>query len=862
MKQPEGTSNMAKPAFNPKLPFEVLDKKPAFDPSKPFEILDQPQAAEPTGLEQFETAGRSALEGMSLGASEPVISGINAVVGNLIDAGFDAESIGEFAKKAVSGEAIKQQYEKDIARRKSLEAALPGTAMTAEIAGGLLSPANKAIGTIARTAASVVPTQLGKAIATGAVAAGGTEALKAGIQVPTGTALPEEFDIEKAAALGGKLGGAFYGVGKAISSIPEVVPKVLSTLGGVNVETIQQYLKDPGAVFRAKSPAEIKVLIDNQVDKLSEAIEKNQIDLDDARVAFDTAKTALRDTVASRKLEFQNAKFNAQQTLDRAQEKFDSALRTAKDVAEKSLDRNKIIFRDEVVDAVEQLKRKVDQGSAESYRILERSKTPIDFSTARDAIKEAMEGLKVNGKVPNLPGVQEEFKLIENTYNDLKRFKKPLLATEAKRYVQLLDSSTRYAETQSEYGTKAENALKAARAAIDAQLKDNPEYQKVMQEVSENAALRSKAAKLFGTAEKANPKIATITADNRDLERQVLSALGQKVGKPFEQKINELQKVEGTLEKGVMKGMLSEEDIGLKLARAEKEAEAFKTPGLLQKQISAIETESPQALALKQQSERVQQTQDLMQSSREKLRELGPFGRPLSNISAIGTVLNERNPEYDKYLKNLTQLSGQDFNQLINDLRLAQQFNKEFKIGSRNVNLWAIGSGATHFAFTGDPITAMMSSGLGATFGALVDRFGPKMTQAVLDRYLKIKGAPTIQKIDQVFSDLPKEITQQLKNDFIRTFPVASDEQVQVKPNEKPQLIEDIKNSNLSTLKKAKLLYNLNKKSEIYSNDLASIMFNRKENKPKQLGMPLPKSDLKIDKPDVLKSLQRMQETR
>lgn len=870
MKQPEGMNNMAKPAFNPKLPFEVVNEKPAFDLSKPFEILDEPKAAEPTGLEQFETAGRSALEGMTLGASEPVISGINAVVGNLIDAGFDAESIGDFAKQAVSSEAIKQQYQRDIARRKKLEAELPGTAMAGEIAGGLstgfLGAAPKALKaattlpriatSLGEAAAGAVPTQLGKAIARGAVTAGSAEALKVATQVPTETALPEEFDIGKAALLGGKFGGATYGIAKTISQIPELATKALSTLGGVSVEGIQKYLKDPGAVFRAKSPAEIKVLIDTEVDKLSQAIEKNQLDLDDARVAFDAAKTAVRDTVNSRKLEFQNAKFNAQQVLDRAQDKFDYAIKTAKDVAEKSLDRNKIIFRDEVVDAVEQLKRKVDQGSAESYKILERSKTPIDFTDAKLAIKEAMDSLKIKGKVPNLPGLQEEYDIIENTYNDLKRFKKPLPATEAKRYIQLLDGATRYAESKAEYGTKAENALKAARAAIDAQLKDNVDYQKVMQDVSENASLRSKAAKLFGTAEKANPKIANITAENKDLERQLLIQLGKKVGKPFEQKINELQKVEGMIDKNSLKEMLGEEEVGLKLALAEKEAQSFKTPGLLQKEIAKIETESPQALAMQQQAQRVQQTQNLLQSTQQKLSDLGPFGRPLSNISAIKTALSERNPEYDKYLKNLTQMSGQDFTQYINDLKLAENFNKEFRIGSRNVNLWALGAGAANFAFTGDATTSLVLAGLGGGFGSLIDRFGPQMTQKLLDRYLSIQGAPTIQKIDRAFSDIPKEIVQQLKNDFIRTYPVASDEQVPVKPNQKSQLSEDIKNSNLSSLKKAKLLYNLNKNSEIYSNDLASIMFNRKETKPKQPLMPLPENDLKIDKPDVLKALQ------
>lgn len=88
---------MAKPAFDPKKPFEVVEeKKPPFDPSKSFQVLDEPVAPGPIGAEKLETAARSALEGATFGVSEPILSGVNATIGNLIDAGFDAESLKDF----------------------------------------------------------------------------------------------------------------------------------------------------------------------------------------------------------------------------------------------------------------------------------------------------------------------------------------------------------------------------------------------------------------------------------------------------------------------------------------------------------------------------------------------------------------------------------------------------------------------------------------------------------------------------------------------------------------------------------------------------------------------------------------------
>jgi hypothetical protein len=108
---------MAKPLFEDTMPIE--SQKPAFEDTSPLE------AEEPSMAEKIETAARSALEGATFGVSEPAISGINAVVGNLISAGFNAEDVGEFVKQAASGEAIKQEYQRDIARRKALEAEMP-----------------------------------------------------------------------------------------------------------------------------------------------------------------------------------------------------------------------------------------------------------------------------------------------------------------------------------------------------------------------------------------------------------------------------------------------------------------------------------------------------------------------------------------------------------------------------------------------------------------------------------------------------------------------------------------------------------------------------------------------------------------
>ena len=126
--------------------------------------------------------------------------------------------------------------------------------------------------------------------------------------------------------------------------------------------------------------------------------------------------------------------------------------------------------------------------------------------------------------------------------------------------------------------------------------------------------------------------------------------------------------------------------------------------------------------------EELARRQLIVDKAQQELKNLGPFARPATNISAIKTAVLDKNPEYVKYLENLTKISGEDFKSLIDDLRTAEEFNKEFRIGSRNVNLWGLGTGAAVYGLTGDPTTSLIIAGLGGGFGGLIDRFGPIVT--------------------------------------------------------------------------------------------------------------------------------------
>lgn len=826
--------------------------------------------------QKIETAGRSALEGITLGASEPVIGGINAFISNAIEAGFDAETIGEFAKKAVSGEAIKQEYQKDIARRKALEAALPEVALPAEIAGGVLSGLAtggaataargaqaakvltapvKAVEALAGAAAAKVPTAIGQAVARGAVGSGAGEAIKGAIQVPTGAATPEEFDVLGAAKFGGGVSGALGAAAGAIRAAPVVGKRLLQAFGGVSDEAIDAYLKDPGAFIRAKSPEQIKAAMDEFSGKIRESIETGKIDVDQAQRAVIEAREALRDEVSKRSDEFKMAKFDAKALMRDAQAKFDDAKKVLKADTEAALTTGKRALRDETVDAVAALKEKVKQQSAQSYKILESSGRSIQVKPALDAAREALEGLKVQGKPPTTGASAKAYAIIQGYVDDLKRYKNILSASDAKKKIQQLDQDWSAAIDAGEFTSDAQQALRAIRRGFDEQLKDIDAYANVMQGLSRDTDLLGRANLKFGNLERAGAKVARIDLPERDMDRALLVELAGATGRKLDQSLIKIQEAAGKLTPAALEAQVAQLPEA-SAARAAEVAEArLRMPGGEAPFMRGVEETSPQAMALQKAQQEMAVRQQRLEGVRQTLKEIGPYGQPLSNISAIQTAVNQKNPEYLTILKKLSELSDQDFVKMIDDLRIAQDFQKEFRIGSRNVNLWALGAGAAAYGVTGDIGSSLVIAGMGGGFGSLVDRFGPRMTKRILDGYLKIEGLPTVKKIEHVYSQFPKPIMEQLKNDLVRSVAVASPEDVVIDPSQAAAISRDVTDSSLSSIKKAQMLDAIGRNKPIRSDDLAAVMTGKKAKLPFAV-RAIEKETLKQDKPDILKALE------
>jgi len=130
----------------------------------------------------------------------------------------------------------------------------------------------------------------------------------------------------------------------------------------------------------------------------------------------------------------------------------------------------------------------------------------------------------------------------------------------------------------------------------------------------------------------------------------------------------------------------------------------------------------------------------------------------------------------EQQLRELSEYADEDLVEAVKAAQDAAAFDKSIFHGSRNVNLWAMlgalgqtatgkgGVGAAGGAVFGGPI----GMAVGATIGAMMDNYGPRVTKKILDGVIKIKGPMSelaIMKMkipDNVKADLAKQFRQTL----------------------------------------------------------------------------------------------------
>lgn len=414
-----------------------------------------------------------------------------------------------------------------------------------------------------------------------------------------------------------------------------------------------------------------------------------------------------------------------------------------------------------------------------------------------------------------------------------------LTGGEVKKIIQELDSDIRsYGDKLAgDFSDKTYNSLMNIRRILDSRIKTQvPGYAEIMEETAKMNQLRAQFSKLFGRREAVVSKLSKIDSPAKSIERDALKQLGQITGKDFSSPLEEYMatKAQGgtpiALE-NLRQSLPEQEAYRSALAMSARASRPEYGRDLLLK----AQTSSPQAQAARQAGQTLTQAEEQLIAARGALE---PYKKitPQNSENVIRTLLGDRTRkiELKNMMRSLSQVTDQDFINMIEDLRVKEAFEKPAVQGSRNVNLWALTTGAVG-AVMGDPTLGLASAGAGSQVGAFMDMYGPKVTRRVLDGIVMMRGLPTVQKINSTFADIPEPVKKDLRDSLIRMVVAGNSSTGIVIPDDmKIEVAQDIKDSkNLSNIEKAKTITEMNKTGSVDSAAIQKVMIG--EEKPTEV---------------------------
>lgn len=553
-------------------------------------------------------------------------------------------------------------------------------------------------------------------------------------------------------------GSVFQGIGEAapatikglLSAGGWAGKKAMSTALGPSVEAIGARFARPKDIQSAKSSRQIKDLIDQSMEGLFKAVEEGKVAKDEAKDALRSIGKSISDAESQGAYQFSIKRADISDALRDAEKALDRSFAVEKEKLTSI--KSPIHLADDVQAALQDAKRQTSKLSGEAYDILGASKENVNLQEPFRGLGDIRKGLLIAGQSPVTDeGIQALSKidaLIERTG----KLPVQLPAVEAKKLVQQLDNAIDYGARTGSFTKDTQQALTKLRRGVDSSLKTIPGYGEKMSQTAELAGLLDEASKSYGTPQSAVSRLNTIAGRTAGRDREILGALGSATGRDFLSPVDQyvqaqrilkdpskLEAIERALPefKQFRMNQLAKQEASRPEAPREFIEQFISKQGLLGKEKSAKES-----------LERASQGLLRAEESLDPLKSLSRDGS-WNAVQGLMRSPDISNPELRKKVADLGQRSGQDFLKMIDDRRLAKQFEGEFRIGSRNVNLGAaVGAGVGSIL---GPAGAMTLAPIGAGSGALIDKFGPKIAGRIIDGITKFTGpigAKEIQALD------------------------------------------------------------------------------------------------------------------
>ena len=712
--------------------------------------------------------GMAALEGFAKSSSMGTLPYLQAAGEVVTD-----KLAGAIYDSPQSEESFSDKVERAKQRSQKIKEKAPGYALTGEIAGFVapgmavskgVGSAGKALGIqgAAKTAPLVnrIASQSGRLAAEGAVF---------GAAYTPDTGFSDIGTRAEAAATGAAFGAAMppamYAGGKVLSTAAKAPgwasKKLLSSLGGVKEEVIERYLQNPERIRSAKTFDELYETTTTIVGQLGD-------DLDNAKIDFDSAKKHLDEVAEGIKNSRVDGRDAALEQVTSAKTLLDEAFKNQKAGLQSKASASNV--EPMVSDALDNLKSKVIDGSQKASGVLDNQsvivsnphqfinkqlknlaeETADDSKAARGKLREIADSLfkkgKTNASGEFIADAQQIKKVIQSIDRDVKQWELSAGAFDT------------------DYGRQ----LKAFRNSLDETLKTNfPEYKAQMVGVAEDASLLGQASKKFGKPDRAITRLGGLDRTSAKYDLETVKALAAKEGGDLPQAIDDMTRAQRTL-----KSPLRMEDV----KRSLPEASALRDAEMRAAAAKRLAKPNLVKEAIKKNaaSFKLKSADQKLKAQKELFSRLKSFGEQGAENKLKQVARGRKFAE--QQLRELSKFADEDLVEAVKATQDAAAFDKTMFSGSRNVNLWAmlgaLGQSATGKgglgAAAGGVFAGPVGMAIGATIGALLDNYGPRVTKQILDGIIKIKGP--ISEIAISKMNLPPNVKDDLAKQFLRTF--------------------------------------------------------------------------------------------
>lgn len=820
---------------------EEEKQKQQFQEGLAASLLESGKEIGSQALTAGEQLSSAALSAATLGLSERPVAAMQAAIGGV-------------------------PTEQMIERRRQMQVESPLTEMAGQLSGGLTGVsglAGKAIaGTVGETAARLGETQaaqaIGKAlgplaspastIAQGAAAGAmgaPVAAAQMGVEQISGLRKPGEVpSTGELAATGAKLGAgipaAVMTAGLLGRGAKAMGSMAMTTAFGPNKSIREAYLQQPKEVTALIEEADRRAGLQLGEATPGAAAEKG---LPRTQVAEQVAAAtepkraeleALKESKTPAQLEEVRARADFEQAVNDRKMQFADQLRQKKEEAGMAAKSKRDFYKagitqefaDDVKVAAEDLKRDVTLKSRQAYEILDAAQGEANLGNADREIEGLKESLMTGGKILG-PVKKRVAGLIDGWANDIGevvgtrvpgvgRVDAPgnVPFPMVKKIVQDIDTQLGYMsapENRGKFSDLDRTYLIKIRRIIDSNIKEIPEYAKLMEDVSQRRELLEDVSNLIGDEKKYNfVKRLSNSWTPGDPAQDIVARLGRATDRPFEQALVEYTAMKQT---GASQAEMAKVIADLPESVALKKME--RTMALARrKEIKPELAPEEYATWVKSQAD-VDAINQNIQRVQSELKEVGSAGKAETAVDFVTQAMRGVNPKYRAQIEALKNLSGEDFERQIRAAATAEALMRSYPGGSRRTMLFkSIGGAAAGLVgpfVMGEGVspTAMM---VGSALGASLDIYGGRVTKQILDGYLKVQGIPTVQKLSAAFAPLPKPLKSEILSSFTRAVMQSERQSVPLSDQEVAVAKMEIRNSDhLSPLEKAKATMMLDK---------------------------------------------------